>query len=374
MSDETADTAASDESEKQTAKSPVSSARRFTYYLIVVALLLWFYTLWADRVTPMTDHGRVNGQIIRISPQVSGPIASISVINNATVKQGQLLLTIERDPFELKVTAARLQLQQATQSVNADSSAIDAAKANEVAAKVKLANAKQHAERNRSLARRGVVSQATLDDSVASLNSAKAALAQATADLEKARQALGPKGENNPQVKSALNNLDQALLNLSYTELRSPAGGVITNMNLAAGDYAAAGHPMMTYVNNRYFWLTAMVAENSLAYLNRGTLVKVVLDAYPGRIFHGEVTSIGWGSSGNGNLEVNSNSGLFNSPTGIQHAQRFPVNIRFFDLPPDVTLRYGGRATVSFYPGQSEFGEWLLDLWTWIWSYLSYVS
>ncbi|WP_407333527.1 HlyD family secretion protein [Enterovibrio sp. 27052020O] len=352
----------------------VNSARRFTYYLIAAALVIWIYTLWADRVTPMTSHGRVNGQLIRISPQISGPISSISVVNNAEVKRGQPLLTIEKRPFQLNVESARLALQQASQSVNADSAAIDAAKATEVAARVKLANAKQHAERNTALARRGVVSQATLDDSLSALNTARANLAEAIAALARAQEALGPKGENNPQVKSALNRLDKALLDLSYTDINAPAAGVITNINLAAGDYAATGQPLLTYINNRHFWLTAMVRENSLVYIQKGTIVKIVFDAYPGEIFHGEVTSIGWGSSGNGSLQIDGNNGLFDSPADIQRAQRFPVNIRFFDLPDDVNLRYGGLATVSFYPRQSDFGEALLDVWTWIWSYLSYVS
>ncbi|WP_325894816.1 HlyD family secretion protein [Grimontia sp. NTOU-MAR1] len=349
------------------------NARRFTYY-VIAAMVIWFYTLWANRVTPMTDHGRVNGQLIRISPQISGPISAISVLNNSEVKRGQLLMSIDRQPFELNVNAARLALQQSTQSVNADSAAIENAKANEVAARVKVSNAKQHAERNMSLARRGVVSQATLDGSLASLDAAKTSLAQATADLAKAQQELGPKAEKNLQVTTALNNLEQALLNLSYTDIRAPAAGVITNMNLSAGDFAATGKPLLTFINNHHFWLTAMVTENSLAYVKKGTVVKIVFDAYPGEIFHGEVTSVGWGSSGNGSLQVDGGSGFFDSPTGTQHSQRFPVNIRYFDLPEDVQLRYGGRATVSFYPGQSTIAESLLDVWTWLWSYWRYVS
>ncbi|MDD1780049.1 HlyD family secretion protein [Enterovibrio sp. ZSDZ35] len=351
-----------------------NSARRITYYLIGIALLVWLYTLWADRFTPMTNHGRINGQLIRITPQVSGPIASVSVLNNAEIRRGQPLLDIDQQPFQLEVNAAKLALQQATLSVRADSAAIEAAKANQVAARVKLVNATQHAQRNKTLARRNVISQSTLDDSVAAENSAQAALSQATADLLKAEQALGPKGKNNPQIKSALNRLDQALLNLSYTQLNAPASGVITNMTLATGDYASQGKPILTYINNYHFWLTAMVRESSLVYIEKGTVVKVVLDAYPGQIFHGEVSSVGWGSSGNGNLHVDSVNGLFDSPNGLQHAQRFPVNIRFFDLPKDINLRYGGRATVSFYTGQSSLGESLLDVWTWCWSYLSYVS
>ncbi|HIF9250559.1 TPA: HlyD family secretion protein [Photobacterium damselae] len=361
-------------SDKTPAPSPVNSAKRFTYYLILITFSIWIYTLWADRITPMTDHGRINGQVIRISPQASGMITKVSVDNNSQVTTGQSLVTIDKQTYQLDVNSARLALQQTTQQLDADSAAIEAAKAQEVAAQIKLNNAKLHATRNMALAKKGVVSKSDLDDSLSNLDSAKANLSQATAALLKAEQALGPKGEHNPQLKSALNKLDQALLNLSYTDIKAPGDGVITNVDLAAGDYAATGHPLLTYINNKHMWLTAMVRENSLAYLKQGTPVKIVFDAYPGQIFHGLVTSVGWGSSGNNSLQIDGNNGLFDSPTGTLHSQRFPVNIRFTDLPENIKLRYNGRATVSFYPGQSTVGEFLLNIWTWIWSYLSYVS
>ncbi|WP_434361965.1 HlyD family secretion protein [Parasalinivibrio latis] len=349
-------------------------AKKLTYYIFFAVLCIWLYSLWADRVTPMTDHGRVNGQVIRISPQVSGPIAQVLVNDNEAVHQGQPLVTIDKHPFELEVKAARLALEQSTQTFHSDSAAIDAAKANEVAARVKVANAHQHVERNRTLAQRGVISKASLDDSMASLETAQANLAQATAALQKAEQALGPQGENNPQIQSSLNKLEQALLNLSYTDIKAPADGVVTNMNLAAGNYAGNGQPLLTYINNHHLWMTAMVTENSLVYLNKNTKVKIVFDSYPGVIFHGQVTSIGWGSSGNGSLQVDNSNGLLDSPNGSPKSQRFPVNIKFVDLPSDISLRYNGRAVVSFYPGQSYIGERLLDIWTWVWSYMSYVS
>lgn len=354
------------------AKDSISSAKKFTYYVFLATLCLWGYSMWADRVTPMTDQGRVNGQIIRISPQVSGPIELVHVSDNARVSQSQLLVSIEKQPFELAVKAARLSLQQATQTFHADSAAIDAAKANQVAAQVQVSNAKQHLDRNKELARTGVVSKATLDDSQSSLDTALANLAQMTAALEKARQQLGPQGENNPQIQTALNNLEQALLNLSYTNIEAPGDGVVTNMNLGTGNFAAAGQPLVTFINNEHLWLTAMVRENSLAHIKPGIKVKVVFDAFPGEVYEGEVSSVGWGSSGNGSLQVDNSNGLFDSPTNSQKAQRFPVNVTLVNAPAE--LRYNGRAVVSFYPGESAVGEFLLDLWTRVWSYLSYVS
>ncbi|EJL6700729.1 HlyD family secretion protein [Vibrio cholerae] len=352
----------------------INQARSFTYYIFALVAALWLYTLWADRMTPMTDQARVNGQLIRISPEVSGPIAQVHITNNSSVKTGDELVTIDPRPFELAVKAAKFDLQQAAQSYQADSAAISVAQANEVAARVKVTNAKKNVERNRVLAEKGTISQATMDNILAELETAQAGLAQASSALEKAKQEFGPRGIDNPEIQSVLNRQEQALLNLNHTKLIAPADGVITNMNVAVGDYAGAGQPLLTFINNNNLWLTAMVRENSLAHLKSGDKVKIVFDAYPGEVFTGQISSIGWGSSGNGSLAQDASNGLMTSPTSSAKAQRFPVNIEFTELPEDLQLRYGGRAVVGFYPDESYLGERLQDLWIWAWSYISYVS
>lgn len=366
------------ENNTQTSAEPseqkVSQARSFTYYIFALVAVLWLYTLWADRMTPMTDQARVNGQLIRISPEVSGPIAQVHITNNSSVKAGDTLVTIDPRPFELAVKAAKLDLQQAGQTYQADSAAISVAQATEVAARVKVNNAKKNVERNRVLAEKGTISQAAMDNILAELETAQAGLAQASASLEKAKQQFGPRGIDNPEIQAMLNRQEQALLNLNHTKLIAPADGVITNMNVSVGDYSAAGQPLLTFINNNNLWLTAMVRENSLAHLKPGDKVKIVFDAHPGEVFRGQVSSIGWGSSGNGSLTEDASNGLMNSPTNASKAQRFPVNIEFTELPSDLQLRYAGRAVVGFYPDKSYLGERLQDLWIWAWSYISYVS
>ncbi|POB65967.1 hemolysin D, partial [Vibrio vulnificus] len=123
MSEQNTTTSASDDNKK------LKQARSFTYYIFAAVLVLWVYTLWADRVTPMTDQARINGQVIRISPEVSGPISEIHIVNNSAVKAGDALLNIDDRPFELAVKAARFDLQKAAQSYQADSAAINVAKA-----------------------------------------------------------------------------------------------------------------------------------------------------------------------------------------------------------------------------------------------------
>ena len=76
------------------AQDKTKQARSLTYGIFLAVFILWIYSLWADRVTPMTDMGRVNGEVIRLAPQVSGPVASIHAANNDEVSKGQLLSLI----------------------------------------------------------------------------------------------------------------------------------------------------------------------------------------------------------------------------------------------------------------------------------------
>lgn len=356
------------------AQDKTKAARSLTYFIFLAVFLLWLYTLWADRITPMTDQGRINGEVIRIMPQVSGPISKVHIANNDLVTKGETLISLEKAPFELEVQATRLAVQQAAQGYHADSAAIQIAEANENAARAKVNNARRHVERYRTLLKKGTVSQAAMDDSVAELQAAEANLLQATSTLEKARFEIGPRGESNPEIQAVLNKQKQAMLDLAYTEIKAPANGVVTNMTLAEGNYANAGQPLLTFINTDKLWVTAMVRENSLAYLKKGDAVKIVFDAYPGQVFTGSIESIGWGSSGNAGLQVNSSSGLLDSPTASAVAQRFPVNVQIEPLPAGINPRLGGRAVLAFYPGKSYLGERLSDLWIWAWSYISYVS
>lgn len=353
------------------AQKTANRSRRHLLCVLLVAFGIWLYTLWAARVTPITQHASVNGQMIHLAPQVSGTIASIVVIDNGPVKRNYPLFGIEKAPYQLDVEAAQLALQQILQPLRVDVTTLLNAKVEQVKAQVKLAQAKRYVQRNMTLARIGVINKTTLQESLRTRQEATLTLSEATDALSDAESMLGAKAQRSPQLRSALNTLDHALLNLSYTNIIAPDNGVITNMRMTAGDYVAAGQPVMTYIDTRHFWLTAMVKENSLTYLKKGTIAKMVFDVYPGKIFHGEVTSIGWGHN---NGEQNTfNKEHDNASLAFHEAQRYPVNVRFFNLPTDARLRVGSQATVGFYPNRTHVGQALLDLWMWTQSKLSYV-
>src|SRR5215213_3059555 len=237
-------------------------------------------------------------------------------------------------------------------------------------------NARNQAARIFALVRSGVYSLARGDQAQKQLDTAEAQVQRAQASLEQARQALGPKGADNPQIREALAALEQARLDLTRTTLLSPGDGVVTNLQLNVGQFAAAGQPALTFLDARQVWLQAFLRENSLEHIQRGERAEVVLDVLPGRVLLARVESIGWGV---GEGDVDSTTGLakaHQSSSGwLAPAQRFPVLLMFEtaeERPHGV--RYNAGASVIIYTGEHPVANALAWLWIRLIAVLTYVS
>src|SRR5262249_3035812 len=133
------------------------------------------------------------------------------------------------------------------------------------------------------------------DQAQGQLSAAEATVDQAKAELEKARQALGPQGQDNPEIRQAMAALARAQRDLADTTVLAPADGLVTNLQLSAGQFAAVGQPALSFIDIRSVWITADLRENSLENLANGDPAAVVLDVLPGRVFPARVDTIGWG-------------------------------------------------------------------------------
>src|SRR5215472_17499408 len=328
---------------EQVAAAPLPSRRgdplrRWTLAILVVCVLLFGWTLIADRLTPYTSDASVRTFVVRIRPEVSGKIIEVAVHDNQIVRTGDLLYRIDPIPFRIAVERAEAKLAAAGQAVGASTAAVDEAQAQLVQEIAQRDNVREQAARVFELVRVGVYAKSKGDQ-------ARSQVQRAQASLEQARQALGPKGADNPQIREALAALEQARLDLARTTLRAPGDGVVTNLQLNIGQFAAAGQPALTFLDARLVWLQAFVRENSLEYISPGTRAEVVLDALPGRVLPARVDSIGWGV---GEGDMDATTGLPKTRQGssgwLAPAQRFSVQLTFQaeDGPP----RHTGCATM----------------------------
>lgn len=350
--------------------------RRHTTVLLLVVALLFVWYVWADRVAPWTDQARVDAFIVAITPKVSGKVTAVNVVQDQAVKAGDVLVEIDPRKYELALERAEANLEIAGQETGADTAAIAAAEANLAEARAQLTNSQQDLTRVENIRNQdaGAMPEATLDMARSRVQVNEAKVANATADLEQAKNKLGQGGEENAKVRDATAALEQAGIDLADTKLYAPGDGGITNLEVEVGHYAVAGTPLMTFVSGTKVWVEAYLRENSLGNLRPGDRAEITLDMVPGKVWQGKVVSRGYavqkptqGTAG-GLVTVKTNAGW------LRDAQRFPVVIEIDDVE---SLRgyqiMGGQADVQVYTAHSNaILNALGGFWIRLMSWLSY--
>lgn len=383
MADEkTTDTEATtspDAPEKEETNVPEEKKKRdpvklWTFIVVAFCVALFIGHILADKYTPYTSNGRVKTFVVPIVPQVSGPLTRVNVTNNQVVSDGQVLAVIDSANFELAVRRAQADLQQATQTSEADIAAVSTAQARVAEAEANLHNAEVKGERIIKLSKKGAASMSRADDARSSIAANKAKLASARSELEKAKSNLGSTGQDNARIRSALVALETAQLDLHRSSIRAPSDGVITNLTVDVGQYAAVGAPVMTFIATGFVWIQADMRENCLVNIARNNPVELVLDAAPGRLFKGEVMSVGYGVADNASNTLGSLTTVQPTQGWLRQAQHIPVLIRFSDVDTvKGVLRAGGQVNVIIYTGNHAILNSIGRLWIRMISLLSHL-
>lgn len=232
--------------------------------ITIVLSLLWY--LLADRYTPYTTQARIDGYVIGVAPQVSGTVTKVWVNNNQHVKEGQPLFTIDNSQYQIAVTKARSDLDNAVRQVGAGSAVVDAAKANLLAAHANERKARQDAERLERLYKEdsGTISVRLLEVSRASLDQAKAQVTAAEADIQGAIEQMGGEDSTvNTILNTARTAVAKAELDLANTEVKASSNGVITDLKTDVGHFAGAGQPVLTLIGIHDIWINAEYTEKN---------------------------------------------------------------------------------------------------------------
>jgi multidrug resistance efflux pump len=348
--------------------------RRWTLIILAVIFVLFFYSIVADRMTPYTSQARVQAFIARMAPEVAGRVFEVPVTDNQRVKAGDVLFRINPEPFEIALKEAQARLAIASQDIGASTAALASAQERFVEAKAELANVRDQTNRILQLVEKGVYAKARADRANKEIQVAEANVREAAAEVEKARQELGPEGDENPQIREALAAVEQAKLDLTRTKVIAPSEGFITNLQLAEGQFVSVGQAALTFIDVRDIWINANFRENSLENIKPGDPVGIVLDTLPGRVFAGEVVSIGWGVS-QGSIDSDTGLPTITEPKGlVRTPQRFTAKIEYRDDYKPGSVRYGSQANVIVYATDNAIVNTIAALWMRLVAILTYVN
>ncbi len=345
----------------------------WTGVVLAACVAMFILHLLSDKYTPYTSNGRVEAFIVPIAPQVSGTLVNVYAHNNQSVIDQQNLAIVDPAKYEHAVRRAQADLQQASQTSSADMSSVTTAQAKVTEAEANLRNAEVKGRRIIKLSKQGAASVSRADDARSNIEANKARLASAHSELEKAKSNLGATGQDNARIRSAFTALETAQLDLHNTTVRAPSDGIITNLTVDIGHYAGAGAPIMTFISTKDIWVQADMRENSLGHIKQGNPVEMVLDSAPGRIFKGEVMSVGYGVSDNSTSAMGGLTTVQTSSGWLRQAQHFPVLIRFSDDNTKGFWRAGGQVNTIIYTGDRPILNSLGRIWIRIISFFSHI-
>jgi multidrug resistance efflux pump len=336
-----------------TAADPVRKWTLVTLAIVVV-LLAWYVA--ADRFTPFSSQARIDAYVIPIAPRVTGNVRSVGIVNNQRVAPDDVLLQLDDSQYQLAVNRARADLETAEQEFGASAAGVESATAAVGAASAELVRAQKDYTRMLRIRTEdpGALSQRRLDLAQATLAAAESRVSGAEAELERARQNMGREGVDNARIRAARAALNQAELELQWTQVRAPGGGMVTDLQVDVGNLAQPGQPLMTFVGIDDVWIQADMRENNLGHIQQGDSVDIALDVHPGRIFSGRVRSIGYGVESGANTALGSLPTIDNDRNWLREAQRFPVIIELNNPAEEsIELRVGAQATVMVYTESS---------------------
>lgn len=353
-------------------RSPVTL---ITLLVLIVSMLFLLWYVLSDRNVPYTDQARINGLMVPVAPKVSGYLTAINVGLHSVVKSGDTLFQIDQRSFLLAVEMAEANLDNTVQNVASKTASVKAAAARVGVARAQMEQAQRDWNRVQTVLREnpGALSQTDKDQSETGLLTATEQVTSAEADLERAEQNLGISGDQNAQFRASLKALEQAQLEVAYTTIVSSSAGYIESFSIDMGFYAAAGQPLATLVSNMHNWIQADFKENNISLMKPGNKVLIGLDISPGKVFTGEVKSIGYGVS-TGNTNRGDLPTVSGSQGWLRDPQRFPVIISIDDKTVFPQLRHGGQVDVVVFTDEqggflNALGRFRIKLISW----LSYV-
>jgi membrane fusion protein, multidrug efflux system len=321
---------------------------RFVMLVVIplVALALGFGWWLSSGRYVSTDNAYVGADKSLITPQVTGAIVAVHVVEGQKIKVGDPLFDIDPKPYEIALALAKGKLEGAkVEFANLQSSYvsnIDQIKMGEDAVRVRQADF----DRKNDLAISRSGTAADRDTSMANLIQAKQILefVKWQQDTVKVKLGGGPNTtiDQFPDYMQAKAAVDDAERNLRNAKVLAPIDGVATQVpEIELGRVAAAGQPVFAVVANTGLWVDANPKESDLTYVHVGLPATVSVDTFPDREWKGAICSIAPGTGAQFAILPPQNA----SGNWVKVVQRVPL--RFCFDPKDDTT--GLRAGMSTY-------------------------
>ena len=283
-----------------------------------------------------TENAQVKQHIVPVNSRVQGFIKEIRFDEYTKVSKGDTLVIIEDVEYRYMVAQAEANLENAKTGKDAMHNVISTTQTNMSVtdasieeARIHLENAERNYNRFKALHEQNAVTQQQYDDMYTAYSAAKARYEMLKRQRESvqavSREQNTRLGQNEAGIKLAEAALELARLNLSYTVVTAPCNGYTGRKEIQEGQLIQPGQTLLNVVDSENKWIVANYKETQTANINIGYEVEIEVDAVPGHVFKGVVTSISRATGSSFSLMPQDNS----SGNFVKIEQRIPVRIDF---------------------------------------------
>ncbi|POA65615.1 efflux RND transporter periplasmic adaptor subunit [Pseudomonas sp. GW531-T4] len=288
-----------------------------------LGVFAWYelYGRWNES----TDDAYVNGNVVEITPLVTGTVVSIGADDGDLVHEGQVLINFDPNDAEVGLQSAEANLARTVRQVRGLYSNVDGMRAQVAAQKAEVQKAQDNFNRRRTLASSGAISQEELSHARDDLTSAQNALANAQQQLNTTNALVDDTVvSNHPDVQSAAAQLRQAYLTNARSTLIAPVTGYVAKRTVQLGQRVQPGTALMAVIPLDQLWIDANFKETQLRDMRIGQPVDIEADIYGSEVkYSGTIDSLGAGTGSAFALLPAQNA----TGNWIKIVQRVPVRI-----------------------------------------------
>jgi len=272
--------------------------------VVAVGVGVWACSSLSDSsTTESTNDAYIEADFTLVAPRVAGQIAGVFVEDNQSVKAGQLLVRIDDRDFKAALSSAEADVAAAKASVANDDaeiarqpSLVEQARATLRSDEASVSFARANAARYQNLSDAGAGTTQEQQHAASTLAEQLAQQAHDGAVLASTEQNLTVLNTQRDKAAGALARaeaaLDQARLNLSYTEIRAAVDGKVGRRSARVGAFVTPGTPVLAIVPLSDAYVVANFQENQITHMRPGESVRIKVDSLPGVTIHGRVDSL----------------------------------------------------------------------------------
>jgi len=293
--------------------------------ILIAAIAYGLYYFLVARFHEDTDDAYVSGNVVQITPQVTGTVIAVNADDTQIVKAGDPLVVLDPADARVALEQAEANLAQVVRQVRglfADDSQYEAQVSLREA---DLSRAQDDLKRRLTVAQTGAVSQEEISHARDSVKTAQAALDAAKQQLA-ANRALTANTTiaDHPNVQAAAAKVRDAYLNHARNTLPAPVTGYVAKRSVQVGQRVSPGTPLMAIVPLHDVWVDANFKEVQLKHMRIGQPVELTADVYGSSVpYHGKVIGFSAGTGSAFSLLPAQNA----TGNWIKVVQRLPVRI-----------------------------------------------